>query len=74
MAKRYKAGGLSSVVVQAGTATSTRKRGEVNSFNLIRIDKLDLTIQRLIWQPAENRFDASITDHFRHSLTGWSRL
>ena len=74
MAKRYKAGGLSSVVVQAGTATSTRKRGEVNSFNLIRIDKLDLTIQRLIWQPGEKRFDASVTDHFRHSLTGWSRL
>ncbi|HWN99097.1 MAG TPA: metallophosphoesterase family protein [Blastocatellia bacterium] len=74
MAKRYKVGRLSSVVVQAGTAASTRGRGEVNSFNVIRLADPDLAVQRLIWQPAETRFVATLTDHFRRSSAGWSRL
>lgn len=74
MAKRYKAGSLSSIVVQAGTAASTRKRGEVNSFNVIRLAHPELTIQRMTWQPDEARFAESVTDRFRHSIEGWSRL
>src|SRR6185369_11551022 len=35
--KRYNIHGYSALVVQSGTATSTRERGEVNSFNLLRI-------------------------------------
>lgn len=74
MAKRYKFDGLSAVVVQAGTAASTRGRGEVNSLNLMRYANSDLTIQRLVWQPEQTSFTASVTDHFQRSSSGWSRL
>ena len=37
-ATRYKIEGHSALVVQAGTASSTRARGEVNSFNVVRLD------------------------------------
>jgi 3',5'-cyclic AMP phosphodiesterase CpdA len=74
MAKRYRFGGRSSLVVQAGTAASTRGRGEVNSFNVIRIAHPDITIERLVWQSAQKAFVASVTDRFRLSSGGWLRL
>lgn len=37
------------LVVQAGTATSTRLRGEANSFNLIRIDGDSVVCQPQLW-------------------------
>jgi 3',5'-cyclic AMP phosphodiesterase CpdA len=70
-AKRSKISGHSALVVQAGTATSTRKRGEANSFNVIRINHPHITIERLIWQPARARFELSSTEHFRHTEAGW---
>lgn len=70
-AKRYKISGHSALVVQAGTATSTRKRGEANSFNVIRIAHPHIAIERLIWQPEKLTFDLSSTEHFRHTADGW---
>lgn len=70
-AKRYKISGHSALVVQAGTATSTRVRGEANSFNVIRINHPHITIERLIWQPERAMFDLSSTEHFRHTADGW---
>jgi 3',5'-cyclic AMP phosphodiesterase CpdA len=74
MAKRYRFGGRSSLVVQAGTAASNRGRGEVNSFNVIRIASPDVAIERLIWQADQATFVVSVTDRFRRSASGWSRL
>jgi 3',5'-cyclic AMP phosphodiesterase CpdA len=70
-AKRYKISGHSALVVQAGTATSTRSRGEANSFNVVRINHPHITIERLIWQPEKAFFDLSSTENFRHTPDGW---
>src|SRR5215211_7176008 len=44
--KRYNIHGHSALVVQAGTATSTRERGEANSFNFLRIAFPEITVER----------------------------
>ena len=74
MAKRYRFGARSSLIIQAGTATSTRGRGEVNSFNVLRIENPVITIERQVWQPAQASFVASVTDRFRRLSAGWSRV
>jgi len=66
-AKRYKLGGKTAVVIQAGTASSTRSRGESNSFNVIRITYPEISIERHRWHPTENTFIGEITDRFRRA-------
>ena len=44
-AKNYRISGYSALVVQAGTATSTRSRGEANSFNVIRIEPAKIGVE-----------------------------
>src|ERR1043165_5421268 len=69
--KRYNIRGHSALVVQAGTATSTRSRGEANSFNVVRIAHPHVTIERFIWQAEKAFFDLGTTEHFRHTPDGW---
>jgi 3',5'-cyclic AMP phosphodiesterase CpdA len=71
---RYKLVGSMALVVQAGTASSTRSRGEVNSFNVIRHGQSDISIEQLAWQPAQTAFVSSRVDRFRRDSTGWSRV
>lgn len=73
-AKRYKIKGHSAVVVQAGTASSTRGRGEANSFNVIRIAHPDITVRRFVWQPASASFALSNPENFRRKSDGWVRI
>lgn len=61
---RYRLKGRSAIFVQAGTATSTRGRGEPNSFNLIRIDPPRLLIERHQWNSEQKRFACFCTDRF----------
>src|SRR5262249_29653885 len=72
-AARYEMqGGRSAIVVQAGTATSTRGRGESNSFNVIRIDGGAIEVECYLWKHAEGTFLAGSTEHFQLSAEGWS--
>ena len=73
-AERYNIRGHSALVVQAGTASSTRGRGEANSFNVIRINRPDITVERMAWQPARSAFVISGEERFRHTSDGWVRL
>jgi 3',5'-cyclic AMP phosphodiesterase CpdA len=72
-AKRYKIHGHSALVVQAGTAASTRGRGEANSFNVIRIAHPQITVERLVWQPDQGRFVLATSERFHHTDEGWVR-
>ena len=73
-AKRYKISGYSALVVQAGTATSTRVRGEVNSFNVIRVEHPHIEVKRLAWQPDRAAFSTASIENFVHTPEGWARL
>lgn len=73
-AKRYNKSDRPALVVQAGTATSTRGRGEANSFNVIRAARESITIERLEWQPGPGIFVALSTERFRLESKGWVRL
>lgn len=73
-ATRYKIKGHSALVVQAGTAASTRGRGEANSFNVIRIDRPHIAVERLEWQPDRSKFDLVTTERFTHTSDGWARV
>jgi 3',5'-cyclic AMP phosphodiesterase CpdA len=48
-ATRYKIEGHSAIFVQAGTALSTRVRGEANSFNVIEIHQGHVRVQQFTW-------------------------
>ena len=72
-AERYSIDAYSALVVQAGTASSTRGRGESNSFNVIRVAQPGISIDTWSWQPADGRFAHVQTAAFQRDPSGWSR-
>lgn len=73
-ATRYKIQGHSALVVQAGTAASNRGRGEENSFNVVRISRPHIDVERFEWQPKRGEFGLTTTERFRHTPDGWTRI
>jgi 3',5'-cyclic AMP phosphodiesterase CpdA len=71
--KRYKVQGHSALVVQAGTATSTRERGEANSFNVLRIAYPTITVERFAWNAAKSSFAVLTSEQFTHTVDEWIR-
>lgn len=71
-AERYKLdSGRSALVIQAGTATSTRGRGEPNSFNLIEFEHPRLTVHRLEYKAEETGFVPAESQEFIQTEKGW---
>jgi 3',5'-cyclic AMP phosphodiesterase CpdA len=73
-AARYGASGSSVLLVQAGTATSTRRRGEVNSFNLLRVDGAQIGVDCMAWDEKRQTFALSLSRRFRRVARSWSLL
>lgn len=73
-AQRYPMEGFNALVVQAGTATSTRSRGENNSFNRLVIDGDRIDVEGWSWQPARGRFELASTQRFEWGPGGWRVL
>ena len=73
-ARRYPALDHAAILVQAGTATSSRCRDEANSWNLIRIARPEVVIERQTWTPARERFVSSLRETFQLGEGGWIPL
>jgi 3',5'-cyclic AMP phosphodiesterase CpdA len=73
-APRYKIPGHSALVIHAGTATSTRGRGELNSFNILQVERSSVSIQCLSWNRECSSFLLSVTAQFQRTPDGWSRI
>jgi 3',5'-cyclic AMP phosphodiesterase CpdA len=70
-AERYRIAGHSALVVQAGTL-STRGRGELNTFNVLRIARPEMAIERYSWQTGSDAFEQSFAGTFQHTDQGWT--
>jgi 3',5'-cyclic AMP phosphodiesterase CpdA len=69
---RYDIDGFAALVVQAGTATSTRGRGEANSFNALHIDPPRIRVERFTWTGAD--FEPQDAAAYEHAANGWRKL
>ncbi len=72
-ATRYHIAGYSALVVEAGTATSVRGRGESNSFNVLKIDGPEVAVERHEWQGESRTFGLVTREEFRRVPDGWVR-
>ena len=69
---RYQMSEYAALVVQAGTATSTRGRGEVNSFNVVRVEHERVEVDRYGWDDLSKRFSLMTTEPFLRSGNIWA--
>ncbi len=70
-ADRHAIGGYAALTIQAGTATSTRGRGEENSFNAIYIDGDEVRLQVYRWQQESGEFSPAPATTFVRHERGW---
>jgi len=71
-AERYEISGYAALMVQAGTATSTRGRGESNSFNVIQVEHDRVEVHRYSWVDGTGSFELAHTERFQRSGGTWS--
>jgi 3',5'-cyclic AMP phosphodiesterase CpdA len=69
--EHYTNAGYSALLVQAGTATSIRRRGEPNSFNMILVDRPQVTIERWSWNKGDGAFAVSAREQFNKAGDMW---
>ncbi len=67
-AEMLRIGDHGAIVVQAGTAISTRGRGEPNSFNTIEVGEAAISVVRHTWDSQAGQFRISQRHEFARSL------
>jgi 3',5'-cyclic AMP phosphodiesterase CpdA len=70
-AARHEIAGYSALVVQAGTATSTRGRGEENSFNVLRVSSDEIVVERMSWREERKIFSMARSERFVREGARW---
>jgi 3',5'-cyclic AMP phosphodiesterase CpdA len=65
-------GGHAALLVQAGTASSSRRRDEPNAFNLLRTRTDHIEIERHGW--AARHFGVVAREQFQRAEAGWLRV
>lgn len=65
--------GYKALMVQAGTSTSTRGRGEANAFNVLRLEASRITVERHAWRADAGAFQCADSEVFQNSGGGWSK-
>lgn len=73
-AQRYQIEGHSALIVQAGTTTSTRRRGQANSFNIIRVNNPEITIEHYRWSAEGGTFAVDRTERFVRGADIWTQV
>lgn len=73
-AASVQAGGRTAIVLGAGTATSTRVRGEPNAFNVLRVHERRIAIERFDWNAAAGAFRPEPALAFERTPSGWSAV
>lgn len=73
-AQRYNLGGYGALMIQAGTASSHRRRGQANSFNIIRVVASRLQVQRWNWDVGTADFVLGYQEGFEKSADRWTPL
>ena len=71
-AERYRLEGFAALGIHAGTATSTRGRGEVNSFNVVRIVPQRVEVDRYGFDPVHGRFAIVDNDVYLRQGNVWT--
>jgi 3',5'-cyclic AMP phosphodiesterase CpdA len=69
-AERYRIAGHSALIVQAGTV-SMRGRGEEPSFNIIRLNRPRLVVDRFVWEQRMGGFTEVAAGEYEHAPDGW---
>lgn len=68
---RYRIPGFAALVVQAGTASSIRGRGEANAFNVLRIEPGAVTVEQHVRD--RKKFVPHMRARFARTADGWRR-
>ncbi len=61
----------SALVVQAGTSSSRHVVREPYCFNVLKVERDHIAIERHVWQPGSDGFNAESPRQFRKSERGW---
>lgn len=68
---RFAIEGHAALVIQAGTATSTRTRKEFNAFNVVRTGRDSAMIEQHVWNPGSRRYEPAGFERFRWHDGQW---